>query len=375
MVTSVKDILKQLVLLTYPLSIVLDRLGVWRRKPFMCFITPVFDGSFTAMKELMAETRVQSCRSFIHVLISNGPSPLTRRYVREVAKHDPRYIYIELPHKPTRDGVELLRNLGERRNYAMENYKAYRYVIADADSELIDRHYIAKLIPFHIVTEKDIIMTRTFCGRKILPRPPYYIGDIDLTNITFSRYIAQLGWYPTEPDPRFEHSYDCRFLRKINMPGNMAFAPINGFRKNSRQGYQSAATFFQKTTGHIFWQGIYKKTWTLIGLGKGVNEIIEAIESRRGRVSHIILDGTEDAKYMRLLPKHIIVQSLDEFLPLTARYFYGFLDGDKKAVEKLLLRHGIIVANVVHKEAGIDNDAQLGKGQYIGPRKTQPIAY
>lgn len=369
MVTFVKTILKELVILTYPCAIVLDRLGVWRKKPFMCFITPVFDGSFSAMKGVMAETQEQSCRSFIHILISNGPSPLSRRYVRRIAKKDPRYIYIQLPYKPTRDGVELLRNLGVRRNYAMQNFDAYRYVIVDADSELIDRHYIAKLIPFHFVTEKDIIMTRTFCGRKVLPRPPYYIGDIDLTNITFSRYIAKLGWYPTEPDPRFEHSYDCRFLRKINMPGNMAFAPINGFRKNSRQGYESAATFFQKTTGHLFWHGIYKKTWTLIGLGPGIDDILSAIESRKGTVTHIVLDGTEDKKYFRFLPQDIIIQRPDEFSPYTARYFYGFLKGDTQAAEKLLHGHGIIVANVVHKDAAVEADASLGRGQYIGPHQ------
>ena len=63
---------------------------------FLCIITPVFDPAYESLCQLVAELHSQTFGRFIHVMISNGPSPKIKSYVLELNRKDPRFIYDDI---------------------------------------------------------------------------------------------------------------------------------------------------------------------------------------------------------------------------------------------------------------------------------------
>src|SRR5208283_4598068 len=128
--------------------------------PFLCIITPVFDPCYKSLCKLIGELQRQTDGRFIHIMISNGPSPRVREMVGRLNRSDPRFIYDEIEQDALRSPVDILINLGNRRNYAMKKYDAERYIFLDADVKLVDDNYFLKLQKAHTETGKDILLTR-----------------------------------------------------------------------------------------------------------------------------------------------------------------------------------------------------------------------
>src|SRR5258708_1795581 len=190
----IKPFMKQIVLSLHPLAAPLYRSTV-PPVPFLCVVTPIFDSALLSIKGLTHDLQQQTFPDFIHVLISNGPSPRIKAYVESL--RDERFIYISLK-RESQKADNLLANVGKRKNYGMKHFRAERYVFIDADSKVIDPTFIAKLYLSHRLFRKDIIIAQIKMGKELLPKFPLYIGNIDLTNYTFSRRIELHSHYPTK---------------------------------------------------------------------------------------------------------------------------------------------------------------------------------
>ena len=116
-----------------------------KETPFFCIVTPVFDPALTAIKTLIADLQDQTFADFKHVLISNGRSPKIANLINKINKKDQRFIYDEITQEKILTSVDLLKNLGKRREFSLKKYIARRYLFFDADLKIIDKHFFAKL--------------------------------------------------------------------------------------------------------------------------------------------------------------------------------------------------------------------------------------
>ncbi len=243
MIMLIKSYIKSTIVKLYPLAYILPHFS----KPYMCFITPVFDGCLDSLQQLIDDFQKQHHSSWIHVCVSNGPSPRLKKFLDYVSRDDPRIMYLEMPFESQASPVELLINLGKRRNYAMDKSDALRYMFVDADSALSNRHFIAQLLMCDMFINKDLLMVHTQLGDRVLPEFPINIGTMDMTNMVLSRSIAKKLNFPDDYDPNFHGVSDYRYFLRINTPHNTAFLPVMGCEKNTRRSYTSVAELFTET--------------------------------------------------------------------------------------------------------------------------------
>jgi hypothetical protein len=215
---------------------------------FLCIITPVFDPAYESLCKLVAELHSQTFGRFIHVMISNGPSPKIKSYVLELNRKDPRFIYDEIKREATNNPVELLINLGKRREYCLKKYNAERYVFLDADAKLIDNNYFLKLYKAHREIKRDILITLTKIhyekNELTLPIFPIKLGHIDMANYTFAKRIAKNYNYPTDYDPAMGFANDYRFFAKISDENNTAILNFISTIRDGNNSYKRVTELF-----------------------------------------------------------------------------------------------------------------------------------
>lgn len=222
----------------HPLSKYLNRAErSVRDEPFVCVVTPVFDPCLLSLEKLVTDLRRQSLGNFIHVMVSNGPSPAIADYVGTVLAPDPRFIYEEIEAEVTGDREALLANLGKRRRQAIAGHQAARYVFLDADVKLLDDDYFARLYLADRFSGKDIIITGVDYYGTVLPVFPIEKGRIDMANYTFSSRVARLHPYPCDFDPAHGIANDYRFFEAIANGANTMFIDHVTARKDGNRGY------------------------------------------------------------------------------------------------------------------------------------------
>ena len=111
----------------------------------------------------------------------------------------------------------------------------------------------------------------------------------------------------------------------------------------------------------------YTSTWTLFGCGYFINDIIEAIESNNGKVTHLVLNQELDKTTKSFIPQKVELQKIDNFKPSTTHYFFGFMEQSKEPLLRLLKKYNIIFSNVIHPFSHVAGTVIMGKGNYIGP--------
>lgn len=237
-----KTLLKKLLIMLHPMHIFLNKSNT-EKIPFLCIITPIFDDALIAAKGLIADLQLQDCGDFIHVFISNGPSPKIKKYLQKIEKNDPRFKYIELKKEPEQ-GILLQKNLSKRKNYVMKNFIARRYLIIDADSAVINTHTVATLLVTHFVTRKDIIVANILHKSGLLPKHPVDIARIDSTNFSFSRRTVATHYYPDTPPKgvstdHFYKATDYFFFVQIHEKKNTIFIPFLYLYKDKRRYYKT----------------------------------------------------------------------------------------------------------------------------------------
>jgi len=188
--------------------------------PFLCVITPIFDEAVEALELLIDALKKQTMKDFIHIMISAGLSEKSRDLIKSL--NDPRFKYEEYE-KLKNNGVEgLIENIGERRTYCFKNYKAQRYVFLDADLEIKSDDYFLRLQQHHF--DADILITKVWVwppkkngGPTVLPKYPLTQSQIDLSNFSFSKRVADHPEcvYPTDMGLRQGRDVDWRFFETL----------------------------------------------------------------------------------------------------------------------------------------------------------------
>lgn len=219
--------------------------------PFLCVITPVFDPAYESLGKLVAELKRQTYGSFMHVMISNGPSPRIKEFVAAINGQDPRFIYDEIAEEKLDSAVEILVNLGKRRNYCLKKYTAERYLFLDADIKIIDDDYFLKLFRAHQEVRRDILITLTRAREKgrdiILPIFPIRLGRIDMANFSFSHKIAASFNYPTDYDIKYGYANDYRFFSSIASEHNTAILNFISAIRDGNNSYKRLSELFNES--------------------------------------------------------------------------------------------------------------------------------
>jgi len=215
-----------------------------RRRPFLCVITPVFDPARGSVELLIQDLMRQTFGDFVHVMVSNGPSPEVSALVARVragdlggGRPDARFLYEELPARETPDAVSLLLELGRRRRHAMGTHAADRYVFLDADAEILDERYFARLYVAHVLSRRDLILSMVRYYDRVLPEFPIRFGRIDMANFTFSAAIGHEHPYPIDHDPSIGVANDYRFWAAISAGRKPLVLDAICVRKDGHKGY------------------------------------------------------------------------------------------------------------------------------------------
>lgn len=228
---------------------ILKKVGVIKF-PFLCVITPVFDPAYESLCKLTTELKNQTYGRFIHVMISNGSSPKTRELVCELNRRDLRFIYDETGEEITNSAVEILVNIGKRRNYCLKKYSAERYVFLNADTKLTDNDYFLKLHRAHQDTQRDVLVTlsKIYQGGEELTLPifPIKLGHIDIMNYSFSRKIAKTFKFPTDYDINYGYGNDYRFFSRISTENNTAVLNFVSGIRDGNNSYKRVSELFDE---------------------------------------------------------------------------------------------------------------------------------
>lgn len=212
-----------------------------RRRPFLCVITPVFDPALPSLERLVDALRRQTFHDFVHVMVSNGPSPAVAALVARVRAGnppDPRFLYEELPLRETSDAISILRDLGRRRRHALGAHAADRYVFLDADVEILDDRYFARLYAAHVLSRRDLILTMVRYYDRVLPEFPIRYGHLDMANFTFSAAVAREHPYPVDHDPSMGIANDYRFWTRISAGRSPLVLDAICTRKDGHKSYE-----------------------------------------------------------------------------------------------------------------------------------------
>ena len=217
-------------------------------EPFLCIITPIFDEAVTSLKGLIADLQKQSHSNFIHILISNGPSPAIRNLITEIRKTDHRFAYDEMVYDPhyqqSHDFRDLFGNIGARRDYVMQKYHAARYLNLGADFLITDVDFIEKLYLTHCKSNKDIILINSLLNGEVFPKFPLKLTHLDLSNFCYSKSIAKHYHYPHDYDPAYPAANDYRFFEKIS---NMTSLDGVYGVKDGRASYKGLGELYQES--------------------------------------------------------------------------------------------------------------------------------
>ncbi|MBI4973720.1 acetyltransferase [Candidatus Roizmanbacteria bacterium] len=109
-----------------------------------------------------------------------------------------------------------------------------------------------------------------------------------------------------------------------------------------------------------------KSSWTLFGAGYFIYDIIDAIESRRGIVTHIVLNIPIEKDILKYIPAHVKIVDLKSFKPLTTHFFYGFMDQNKQLLFTQLAKYKLRFDNVIHSFSHVAKGVKMGEGNFVG---------
>jgi sugar O-acyltransferase (sialic acid O-acetyltransferase NeuD family) len=108
------------------------------------------------------------------------------------------------------------------------------------------------------------------------------------------------------------------------------------------------------------------KTWTILGAGNFVYDIIDAIESRSQGAEFLVLNMQLDKKIIEKIPRSIKIVHFDDFAPSTDFYVFGFINPNKNPFLEKLTGFKLRYANLIHKFSHVAKTVEMGQGNFIG---------
>ena len=108
------------------------------------------------------------------------------------------------------------------------------------------------------------------------------------------------------------------------------------------------------------------KTWTILGAGNFVNDIVDAVESKSQRAEFLVLNMTLEKKILEKIPRSIKIVHLNDFSPSTDFYIFGFINQNKNPFLENLKKLGLSYPNLIHKFSYVAKTVEMGQGNFIG---------
>ena len=116
------------------------------------------------------------------------------------------------------------------------------------------------------------------------------------------------------------------------------------------------------------------KTWTILGAGDFIGEMIDNIEANKDKCLYIVVNNKLDKGILKIVPKGIKVVNIKQFKPSTHNYIYGHHSyGIGQTIcpvctkKNLGIFHKLNFSNLIHPTAYISKSSKMGIGNYFGP--------
>ena len=109
--------------------------------------------------------------------------------------------------------------------------------------------------------------------------------------------------------------------------------------------------------------------WTLIGMGRLVHDVADAIAARGDILERVVLDRDVDEEVLARLAADVAVTrqpALTGFRPTTPYHGFGFSDPRKEHLLAVLEPMGLAFPPIQHPMAWVSPRAVLGRGVFIG---------
>jgi len=213
-------------------------------QPFACIITPVFDPAVNALRGLMDDLKQQTNEAWIHVCISNGESPQVKDLI--ISGGDTRHYYVEVPFELTNQLMDLLLNLGKRREFGLKNFDADRYFFFDADLKLTDPTFLEFVQSEHHTA--DVLTAKSWFSDRLYPVLPIKLGRIDICNYSFNKYVAKKYHYPQNVYVGMPN--DFRFYQHISELSPVKHLDRIFAIKNGRTDYKTLTDIYHEVNGN-----------------------------------------------------------------------------------------------------------------------------
>ncbi|MEI8339000.1 MAG: DegT/DnrJ/EryC1/StrS family aminotransferase, partial [bacterium] len=209
-----------------------------KSEPTFCIITPVFDPAFISLKKLIIDLKGQTYKNFIHVLVSNGNSPLIESYVAKLNKTDDRFIYVETIQELTVSFEEIMVNSGKRRDFCLQYFNAKWYHFLDTDTHITENSYLAKLYVVQKLITTNIMLVKTKYHGTTYPIDPIDVeGHITIVNYCFSKSVAKRNHYPTNYKDG-DLSNDFKYWLKISKNQKVTILDVQGTTEGDERSYK-----------------------------------------------------------------------------------------------------------------------------------------
>jgi len=113
-----------------------------------------------------------------------------------------------------------------------------------------------------------------------------------------------------------------------------------------------------------------ENSWTLFGACNLLGDICETITLSQGQVKYLVLNMEINDKVRKKVPRDCTICHIDDFVPQTQFYGFGFVGFDALARENLwkkeLAKLELDFPNIIHPSSVVSNSAHLGVGNFIG---------
>jgi sugar O-acyltransferase (sialic acid O-acetyltransferase NeuD family) len=108
------------------------------------------------------------------------------------------------------------------------------------------------------------------------------------------------------------------------------------------------------------------KTWTILGAGNFVHDILDAIESKSQMAESLVLNMTLEKKILEKIPRSIKIVHLSDFAPSTDFYIFGFINPNKNAFLEDTKKFNLSYSNLIHEFSYVAKTVEMGHGNFIG---------
>jgi len=107
-------------------------------------------------------------------------------------------------------------------------------------------------------------------------------------------------------------------------------------------------------------------TWTILGAGNFIYDVIDAIESNGQQIEYIVLNREINRNILDKIPSSVKIIGITNFVPTTDFYFFGFINPQKEPFLESLKQHKLTYPNLIHRFSYVSKTVEMGRGNFVG---------